>query len=389
MTDQINTNTNDDMFLSLWLDDNEVTNIADTCMNMNAPAFKPSSKSKSRATKKEDDGRPRRPRSSYNFFFQMQREAIMKQQKQVPIVVHKSMRNKHRIGKHANVGFENLARLVGENWRKVDPALKKDLERQARLDKERYEREMKAWYASRGETCVETSSKVDAVKVDDVTQTEGSLDFFSAAVAFVTPDVAPKTIVSNANANAASSANGFPALPFKDNASGEGVSKAVSTSPLSFTMCAPCNSNVPSAGDVSPTTSSSASRATFRAHVELMMTGSMMMPFNANPSVRNFFNEINDSQNFNPQQLLNAGRLVYDQYQSFIVHNQMMHQHELMMFHARQEQETRLRHADFIRRMEMHRRRDEDEDTMDVLRGLYNSRSSMSSASDAAESGLH
>jgi hypothetical protein len=37
------------------------------------------------------------------------------------------MRNKHRIGKHANVGFENLARLVGENWRKVDPALKKDL----------------------------------------------------------------------------------------------------------------------------------------------------------------------------------------------------------------------------------------------------------------------
>eukprot|EP01082_Thalassiosira_pseudonana_P004267 g3929.t1 g3929 contig14:27641-28689(+) len=265
------------------------------------------------------------------------------------IVVHKSMRNKHRIGKHANVGFENLARLVGENWRKVDPALKKDL--------------------------------LGLIK-------NGSLDFFSATVA-VTPDVAPKTIVSNANANAASSANGFPALPFKDNASGEEVSKAVSTSPLSFTMCAPCNSNVPSAGDVSPTTSSSASRTTFRAHVELMMTGSMMMPFNANPSVRNFFNEINDSQNFNPQQLLNAGRLVYDQHQSFIVHNQMMHQHELMMFHARQEQETRLRHADFIRRMEMHLRRDEDEDTMDVLRGLYNSRSSMSSASDAAESGLH
>ena len=64
MTDQINTNTNDDMFLSLWLDDNEVTNIADTCMNMNASVSKPSSKSKSststKATKKEDDGRPRR-----------------------------------------------------------------------------------------------------------------------------------------------------------------------------------------------------------------------------------------------------------------------------------------------------------------------------------------
>ena len=189
------------MFLSFWLDDNEVTNVADTDMNMNASVSKPSSKSKSststRATKKEDDGRPRRPRSSYNFFFQMQREAIMKQQKQVPIVVHKS---------------------------------------------------------------IKTSSKVDAVKVDDVTQTEGSLDFFSAAVAFVTPDVAPKTIVSNANANAASYANGFPALPFKDNASSEEVSKAVSTSPLSFTMCAPCNSNIPSAGDVSLTESSSVLR---------------------------------------------------------------------------------------------------------------------------------
>jgi hypothetical protein len=316
MTDQINTNTNDDMLLSFWLDNNEVTNVADTDMNMNASVSKPYSKSKSststRATKKEDDGRPR---SSYNFFFQMQREAIMKQQKQVPIVVHKSMRNKHRIGKHANVGFGNLARLVGENWRKVDPALKKDLEHQARLDKERYEREMKAWYASRGETYVKTSSKVDAVKVDDVTQTEGSLNFFSAAVAFVTPDVAPKTMVSNANANAASYANGFPALPFKDNASGEEVSKAVSTSRLSFTMCAPCNSNVPSAGDVSPTTSSSASRTT--------IIGSMMMQFNANPSVCNSFNDSNNSQTFNPQQLFNAGRLLHDQYQSFIVHNQM------------------------------------------------------------------
>jgi hypothetical protein len=308
----------------------------------------------------------------------MQREAIMKQQKQVPIVVHKFMRNKHRIGKHANVGFGNLARLVGENWRKVDPALKKDLERQARLDKERYEREMKAWYASRGETYVKTSSKVDAVKVDDVTQTEGSLNFFSAAVAFVTPDVAPKTMVSNANANAASYANGFPALPFKDNASSEEVSKAVSTSPLSFTMCAPCNSNVPSAGDVSPTTSSSASRTT--------MAGSMMIQFNANPSVCNSFNDSNDSQTFNPQQLFN----VHDQYQSFIVHNQMMHHHEQMKFHARQEQETRQSHCDFIRRrIEMHRRCDEDEHTMDVLRGLYNSRSSMSSASDAAQNVYH
>jgi hypothetical protein len=55
--------------------------------------------------------------------------------------------------------------------------LKKDLERQAWLDKERYDREIKAWYASRGETCVETTSKVDAVKVDDVTLT--------ATVAFV------------------------------------------------------------------------------------------------------------------------------------------------------------------------------------------------------------
>jgi hypothetical protein len=37
-----------------------------------------------------------------------------------------------------------------------------------------------------GETYVETSSKVDALNVDDVTLTEGSLDFFSAAAAFVT-----------------------------------------------------------------------------------------------------------------------------------------------------------------------------------------------------------
>ena len=65
-------------------------------------------------------------------FFAMQRQAIIKQQQKQPIVVHKTTRNKHRMGMHANVGFANLAKLIDEQWRTADPALKKEMNRSSR-----------------------------------------------------------------------------------------------------------------------------------------------------------------------------------------------------------------------------------------------------------------
>ena len=43
------------------------------------------------------------------------------------------------------MGFANLACIVSEQWKTVDPNLKQQLEAEACLDKIRYHREMKVW----------------------------------------------------------------------------------------------------------------------------------------------------------------------------------------------------------------------------------------------------
>jgi hypothetical protein len=45
----------------------------------------------------------------------------------------------------AHVGFANLARIVSERWKSIDSNLKEALQEKARLDKIRYQREIKEW----------------------------------------------------------------------------------------------------------------------------------------------------------------------------------------------------------------------------------------------------
>ncbi|EED92667.1 predicted protein [Thalassiosira pseudonana CCMP1335] len=343
---------------------------------------KPTKTSKKPTTSKKGDeeGHPLRPRSSYNFFFTMQRQAIIKQQQKQPLVVHKSTRNKHRIGKHANVGFANLAKIIGEQWRKADPAMKKEMKRRAKLDKERYERELMDWNAKK--------KGVAMIKKDT-----------AASATVITPDNKVSTVIVNNDTNAT-----FPPLPFQvQHFLPKAVSASTEDSPsLEFNsefICPPCSDISTSAGDVSSTaTSSVTSRSLMYLddRVEPMVTGSMA----ANSNASNIGN-INNP--FVPEEPFNAGSFVQDQCQSFIMYDNQMDQRRTHREAPRRDfpssrygngvySQRRPIGMSYVQRMRMEMERQheeyngynnydraEEEDDMDVLRGLYNNRSMITS----------
>ena len=281
---------------------------ASTSADATAPTCSKNNKQKQ---KKDDDGRPRRPRSAYNFFFQMQRKVIMEKQKHEPKVVHKSMRNKHRIGKHANVGFVNLARIVGESWRKVDPELRKELEDQAQLDKKRYEREMVVWRGTK--KCIDADD-ADGVDKQDATYIDAKANNFN----FVTPDtVNPKFVVSDSKVTK----DLFPRLPFKatDFAEDEDLQKAVSFSPVTDVdetfICSPCNDTSRNSTVASSTPSADgrcgSSSMPMQMQVQPMMNVSMFKFNNAN-------NYNGGSQTYIPQRLPTTDTGSFGQHQSIV-----------------------------------------------------------------------
>ncbi|KAL3790109.1 hypothetical protein HJC23_013620 [Cyclotella cryptica] len=87
---------------------------------------------KRKKTGKRKDGRPVRPLSAYNIFFQMERKKVIKDQS-------------NQNAKHATGGFGTLARKVSEKWKTVDAALKLELEAMANEDKQRYKHEVEEW----------------------------------------------------------------------------------------------------------------------------------------------------------------------------------------------------------------------------------------------------
>ena len=54
----------------------------------------------------------------------------------------------NRDAKRASVGYDNLADTISARWKKVDGALKIELDAMAKLDKDRYDREKEEWKAN-------------------------------------------------------------------------------------------------------------------------------------------------------------------------------------------------------------------------------------------------
>ena len=89
---------------------------------------------------KDQDGKPRRPLSSYNLFFKHQRAKILE-----------TATSKYEGGKprrsHGKIGFASLARSVAAKWNNIEPEDRKQFDELAAQDKERYNREMEVWKA--------------------------------------------------------------------------------------------------------------------------------------------------------------------------------------------------------------------------------------------------
>ena len=81
--------------------------------------------------KKKPKGMPKRPLSAYNLYFQAERTKIIANQQE---------------GNGPRIGFEGLGKIIGKQWRDLSSIDKKDYEKLAKKDSERYRKEMDIYH---------------------------------------------------------------------------------------------------------------------------------------------------------------------------------------------------------------------------------------------------
>jgi len=126
--------------------ENELLNVKNKKRKaMKEPCSRKSSKAKIKKSENEAVGKPRRPLSAYNFFFQHQRAELVGTN--VPDIINtkndnqKVKRRPHR-KTHGKIGFVDLSKLVGQRWKKSDKESRAYYYKLAVEDKERYQKEL-------------------------------------------------------------------------------------------------------------------------------------------------------------------------------------------------------------------------------------------------------
>eukprot|EP00522_Entomoneis_paludosa_P011100 CAMPEP_0172439252 /NCGR_PEP_ID=MMETSP1065-20121228/300_1 /TAXON_ID=265537 /ORGANISM="Amphiprora paludosa, Strain CCMP125" /LENGTH=311 /DNA_ID=CAMNT_0013187905 /DNA_START=344 /DNA_END=1279 /DNA_ORIENTATION=- len=112
------------------------------------------------ATGKQQQANIKPALNAYNIFFQLERKRILsgqssKDQEQKynvcreelreVIAEYKSRGKRQHRKSHGIIGFQELARLVAKRWKALDPNTKQVFEEQAALEKQEYNKAMKAW----------------------------------------------------------------------------------------------------------------------------------------------------------------------------------------------------------------------------------------------------
>jgi len=122
--------------------------------------------------------KPKRPLSAYNIFFREERIKILASLPAAKVddgsetgKKGKSTSRKKR-NPHGKIGFENLGKQIGQNWRQLDELALGPYCKLAELDKARYRAEMKEWNLQ-GDTNIEfMESKLSSAMTSSGHQTE-------------------------------------------------------------------------------------------------------------------------------------------------------------------------------------------------------------------------
>ena len=104
---------------------------------------------------KKPIGKPKRPLSAYNIFFQLERDRIVNGHEEkvfsradvdkVRIVPLELMPKRREPKIHGKIGFGDLAKIIGSKWKKLSDEEKLSFNERAKLEKIRYRRDVEKW----------------------------------------------------------------------------------------------------------------------------------------------------------------------------------------------------------------------------------------------------
>ena len=161
-----------------------------------SPNKKSNSIKKKNSTKKKEpsDGRPKRPLSAYNLFFQAERERILRYAPERP-------EGKPRRS-HGKIGFAALARAIAERWKNIEAWERKMYDSKAAQEKLRYTTEMEHWKkrppspASLGTVKHPNKSNADDDSKEDQDRKPKATSSSSGRIKVVPPPIAPRRLPS-------------------------------------------------------------------------------------------------------------------------------------------------------------------------------------------------
>ena len=113
-------------------------------------------------TWKKPIGKPKRPLSAYNIFFQLERDRIVNGHEEkvfskadvdkVRIVPLELMPKRRERKIHGKIGFGDLAKIIGSKWKKLNDDEKFAFNERAKLEKIRYRRDVEEWIQKTNES---------------------------------------------------------------------------------------------------------------------------------------------------------------------------------------------------------------------------------------------
>jgi hypothetical protein len=129
-------------------------------ISLSGPPLKKSSSPFRWARQKSDNRPPKKPLSSYNIYFLLERERIVSGDNNNTLRIytledvqnivklqkwnHNHRKRQHR-KTHGKISFHDLSRVVAENWRNLDETYKDVFNQQAAIEKSIYKKEMDQW----------------------------------------------------------------------------------------------------------------------------------------------------------------------------------------------------------------------------------------------------